>query len=53
MGFGRYFSLHVFMEEITEGCSRLSLQGPEGDGFRLRSKMGSKEFILAAKFFTK
>lgn len=41
------------MEEITEGWSRLSLQGPEGDGFRLRSGMGSEEFVLAAKFFTK
>uniref|UniRef100_A0A7N2RAR5 DUF4283 domain-containing protein n=1 Tax=Quercus lobata TaxID=97700 RepID=A0A7N2RAR5_QUELO len=41
------------MEEIIEGWSRLSLQGPEGDGFRLRSEMGSEEFVLAAKFFTK
>ena len=41
------------MEEITEGWRRLSLQGPEGDGFSLRPEMGSEEFILAAKFFTR
>ena len=41
------------MEEITAGWSRLSLQGPEGEDFRLRSDMGSEEFVLAAKFFTK
>lgn len=41
------------MEEITEGWSRLSLLGPEWDGFRLRNEMGSAEFILAAKFYTK
>ena len=41
------------MDEITEGWSRLSLQGPEGDGFNLRAEMGSEEFVLATKFFTK
>ena len=45
--------LTSLMEEITEGWSRLSLQGPEGDSFLLRSEMGSEEFILAAKFFMK
>ena len=41
------------MEEITEGWSRLSLQGPESDGFSLRPEIGSEEFVLAAKFFTR
>ena len=41
------------MDEITEGWSRLSLQGPEGDGFNLRVEMGFEEFVLDAKFFTK
>ena len=31
----------------------MSLQGPEEDQFNLRSDMGSKDFILAAKFHTK
>ena len=54
VGFRKHFSFfRSQMEEITEGWSRLSLQGPEGDGFRLRSEMGSEEFVLAAKFFTK
>lgn len=41
------------MEEITGGWSRLSLQGPEGDGFNLRSEMVSEEFVLVAISFTK
>ena len=41
------------MDEITEGWSRLSLQGLEGDGFKHRFEMGSEEFVLVAKFFTK
>lgn len=41
------------MEEITEGWSCLSLLGLEGDGFRFRNEMGSVEFILVAKFYTK
>ena len=41
------------MEEIIEGWSCLSLLGPKGDGFKLRNEMGSVEFILAAKFYTK
>ena len=54
VGFRKHFSfLRLQMEEITEGWSRLSLQGPEDDGFRLWSEMGSEEFVLAAKFFTK
>lgn len=54
MGFGKHITIHAsFMEEITEGWSRLSLQGPKGDGFRLKSEMGPEEFILVCKFFTK
>ena len=53
MGFVKYFSLNIFMEEIKEAWSRLSLQRSEGDGFRLRFEIGFKDFILAAKFFTK
>ena len=41
------------MEEIIEGWSCLSLLGPKGDGFKLRNEMGSVEFILATKFYTK
>lgn len=41
------------MEDITRGWSCLSLSGSEGDGFRLSNEMGSVEFILDAKFFTK
>ena len=53
VGFRKHFSYPTTMDEITEGWSRLSLQGPEGDGFNLRAEMGSEEFVLAAKFFTK
>ena len=53
MGFGKHFSYLTTMDEITEGWSKLSLQGPEGDGFNLRAKMGSEEFVLAAKFLQK
>jgi len=31
----------------------MTLQGPEDEEFDLRSNVGSKEFILAARFFTK
>ena len=41
------------MEEITKGWNQMSLQGPEKDQFDLRSDMGSKDSILAAKFYTK
>ena len=53
VGFSKHFPYLTTMDEITEGWSRLSLQGPEGDGFNLRAEMGSEEFVLAAKFFTK
>ena len=42
-----------FMEEITKGWNQMSLQGPEKDQFDLRSDMGSKDSILAAKVYTK
>lgn len=35
------------------GWSHLSLLGFEGDGFLIGDKMGSNEFILATKFYTK
>ena len=38
------------MEEITKGWSRLSLQGLEGDGFRLKSKMGSRSLSRLQNF---
>ncbi|KAL0004666.1 hypothetical protein SO802_012227 [Lithocarpus litseifolius] len=41
------------MEEITTGWKQMSLRGPEEDKFDLRSEMGSRDFILAAKFHTK
>ena len=41
------------MEEITTGWNQMSLQGPKEDQFNLHSTMGSKDFILAAKFHTK
>lgn len=41
------------MEDIIVGWSRLSLSGMEGDGFWIVDGMGSNEFILAAKFYTK
>ena len=39
------------MENITAGWSRLSLLGP--DGFWIGDEIGSNEFILVSKFYTK
>ena len=41
------------MEEITAGWSRLSLSGTKGDSFQIGDEMGSNEFILVEKFYTK
>ena len=41
------------MDEITAGWNQMSLQGPKEEKFDLCSEMGSKDFILAAKFYTK
>ena len=41
------------MENITEGWNKLSFSDNEGGGFRLHNDLGSNEFILATKFYTK
>ena len=53
VGVWETFLFMGLMDEITEGWNQISLQGLEDEKFDLRSKMGSKDFILAAKFHTK